>query len=227
MAAYTDRLSALYKSSVIRHSGLTRGRDEILAIHRASQTESIAGFIIVTGDTGSGKSTLVTEVRVAIMRAAEPDKVPCVYFEIPEQTSRKTLVGALLEAMDDDDPYGPKEAVLLSRLTRTVPEKGVELIIADEMQHLVSDNRKVNKKGADLLMRADTGLHADQARRSVRETNLELAERPLLSQHDGAALIQANNVERGLADVDADHRNRRVGPLCHGVLLSLEAPRSA
>ena len=45
------------------------------------------------------------------------------------------------------------------------------------------------------MMRTDTSLHADQAPRHVDQTCLDLATRPLLPQHDRAALIKANNVE--------------------------------
>jgi hypothetical protein len=37
-----------------------------------------------------------------------------------------------------------------------------------------------------------------------------LATRPLLPQHDGTALILANDVERVLADIDADCSGRGV-----------------
>jgi hypothetical protein len=37
-----------------------------------------------------------------------------------------------------------------------------------------------------------------------------LATRPLLPQHDGTALILANDVERVLADIDADYGGRGV-----------------
>jgi hypothetical protein len=74
------------------------------------------------------------------------------------------------------------------------------------------------------VMRADAGLHADQARRQVGEPRFHLAARPLLPQHDAAALILANDVERVLADIDADDRGRSVEFLRHGVLLVLGAP---
>jgi hypothetical protein len=44
-------------------------------------------------------------------------------------------------------------------------------------------------------MRADAGLHADQAGRHVGQPYLDLAARPLLPQHNRAALIEADNVE--------------------------------
>src|SRR6516162_4347591 len=54
-------------------------------------------------------------------------------------------------------------------------------------------------------MRADAGLHADSTRRQIGESGLHLATRPLLPQHDGTALILADDVERVLADIDADY----------------------
>jgi hypothetical protein len=38
----------------------------------------------------------------------------------------------------------------------------------------------------------------------MAKPRFHLAPRPLLPQHDGAAPIQVNDVERVLADVDAD-----------------------
>ena len=45
------------------------------------------------------------------------------------------------------------------------------------------------------------------------------ATRPLLPQHDGAARIVTHDVERVLADIDADHGDRGIGCLRHDVLL--------
>ena len=55
------------------------------------------------------------------------------------------------------------------------------------------------------MVRANAGLHPDQARQEVGKSGFNLTTRPLLSQHDSAALILANDVERVLADIDTDH----------------------
>src|ERR1700722_5575468 len=73
-------------------------------------------------------------------------------------------------------------------------------------------------------MRTDAGFHADQARRYIGEPPCHLATRPLLPQHDGAARIVAHDVERVLADIDADHSDRGIGCLRHSVLLVVGAP---
>src|SRR5260221_12039832 len=60
-------------------------------------------------------------------------------------------------------------------------------------------------------MRADAGLHADPTRRQIGQPGLHLAARPFLPQHDGTALVLANDVERVLADIDADYGGRKGG----------------
>src|ERR1700741_1505341 len=62
-------------------------------------------------------------------------------------------------------------------------------------------------------MCADAGFHADQARRYIGEPRFHLATRPLLPQHDGAARIVTHDVERVLADIDADDGDRGIGGL--------------
>src|SRR3981081_3710511 len=69
-----------------------------------------------------------------------------------------------------------------------------------------------------------TILHTDQAPRQVGEPRFHLAACPLLPQHDGTAVIMTHDVERVLADIDADHGCRCVEFLRHGVLLVLSAP---
>jgi hypothetical protein len=55
------------------------------------------------------------------------------------------------------------------------------------------------------VMRANASLHADQATRHAGKPRCYLATRPLLAQDDRTALIETHNVERVLADIDADH----------------------
>ena len=66
----------------------------------------------------------------------------------------------------------------------------------------------------------------DQASRHIGEPCSNLATRPLLSQYDRTALIQANNVERVLADFDADYGDGGLECLSPGVLLVFGAPAS-
>src|SRR6516162_7673714 len=74
------------------------------------------------------------------------------------------------------------------------------------------------------MMCADAGLHADQARRQVGEPGFHLATRPLLPQHQGSTAILADQMERVLADIDADDGDFATEFLGHGVLLCPRCP---
>jgi hypothetical protein len=58
----------------------------------------------------------------------------------------------------------------------------------------------------------------------IGQARLYLAARPLLAQHNTAALIQTDDVERGLADIVTDYGDRAVEIVGHGVLLVFGAP---
>ena len=68
-------------------------------------------------------------------------------------------------------------------------------------------------------MRTNARLHADLARRHIGQPRFDLATRPLLTQHDCTAAIEADDVERVLPDIDTDHGNRSLCCRWHGVLL--------
>src|SRR6516165_3200365 len=79
-------------------------------------------------------------------------------------------------------------------------------------------------KVAAEMMRADAGFHPDQAWPYIGEPRFDLAARPLLPQHDAAAPILADEVERILADIDPDYGNFDVNFRGHGLLLCLRCP---
>jgi hypothetical protein len=55
------------------------------------------------------------------------------------------------------------------------------------------------------MMRANAGVHADQAWRQVGKPGVNLAPRLLLPQHDRSAPVKTDNAERVLANIDADY----------------------
>jgi hypothetical protein len=60
------------------------------------------------------------------------------------------------------------------------------------------------------MMSTDADLHADQARWHVGKPYLHLVARPFLTQHDCAAIVQADNVERVLTDMPRGACDREV-----------------
>ncbi len=74
------------------------------------------------------------------------------------------------------------------------------------------------------MMRADAGLHADQAGRHVCKPSFNLTARPFLPRDDRAALVEADDMERVLADIDADDGDLIEGRVGHGRAPSIAAP---
>ena len=108
-----------------------------------------------------------------------------------------------------------REVVLLSlRIRPDIPGRHQPRIVAERLDLPTQ------------VMRPHARLYADEARQHVGEPSVDLAARQLLAQDDGAHLVEANEVERVLADVDADCRNgfKAGGLAWHGMLLVLAAP---
>jgi hypothetical protein len=59
-------------------------------------------------------------------------------------------------------------------------------------------------------VRADAGFHTDPTRRQIGESGRHLAALPFPALHDGTALILASDVDRVLANIDADNGRQSV-----------------
>lgn len=153
MTDYIAQRVKLHGIKDVPHHRLIEACHEILRQYELACQIEDPSFIAVRGKTGSGKTTLVRKVREVIeKRPAEAHTKPVIYLELPEDCTRKMVLGRILEALDDDDPYGSTASVLLTRVQQAVASRKVRLIIIDEVQHLVSkDNKRVNHKMADLL----------------------------------------------------------------------------
>src|SRR5262245_11210075 len=76
------------------------------------------------------------------------------------------------------------------------------------------------------VMRPDARLHADQARWNIGEPRIDLRARQLLTQNGRAFVVESDDMERVLADVDADRGDdvSAGSRAWHGMLLILAAP---
>jgi len=150
---YIARRVALHAIKDVPHQRLIDAAEGVYRHYELACQMNEPSCIAVRGKTGSGKTTLVRKVKEMIL--AEPhdsSTKPVVYLELPEDCTRKMVLGRILEAVDDDDPYGSTGSVLLARVQDAMRSHKVRLIIIDEVQHLVSkENKRVNHKMADLL----------------------------------------------------------------------------
>jgi hypothetical protein len=137
---------------LVDHDALRSVVVAILDFHAMRIRSGHPGFVALVGDTGSGKTTAIDLVERACPPAAESRQLRIARFTTPVNCTRKALVSNMLAALGDADPSRGTQENMMGRLKTLVAGRGVEMIIADEVQHLVSrTNNLVNYDMADLL----------------------------------------------------------------------------
>lgn len=95
--------------------------------------------MFITGDWGSGKTTVA---ELYLERLPESQRKLVLTGEIPTPTSIPAVVEYLLGLIDDPAPTRGKLGNKLDRLFKGLKDNNVELIILDEVQHLVNTENK-------------------------------------------------------------------------------------
>ena len=96
--------------------------------------------LFVTGDTGSGKTTLIEQfVRKHPNTVnSEQSEKPILFTTLPENASPETASKQLLYDLGDPLFYDSKDPSLLrSKVTRLLEKCNVKLIVIDEFQHMI------------------------------------------------------------------------------------------
>ncbi|MGN7165255.1 TniB family NTP-binding protein [Paenibacillus cellulositrophicus] len=103
--------------------------------------------MFVTGDWGCGKTTVAELYK---QRLPETKQKLILTGEVPTPTKIPAVVEYLLRKINDPAPTRGKLGNQLDRLFQGLHDSGIELIILDEVQHLVNtENNKVISDVAD------------------------------------------------------------------------------
>src|SRR5260221_59700 len=114
---------------------------------------------------------------------------------------------------------GPMPGTLINR-SQPASWRAMASISFDKPSTRSSSRRQSRARSS--IMRNMPGDRTSGGVARIRgKAGLDLATRPLLTQHNRATLIVAHDVERVLADIDTNHGNCSVLCLGHGVLLVL------
>ncbi|TNJ63773.1 hypothetical protein FE784_23935 [Paenibacillus hemerocallicola] len=116
----------------------------------------------ILGDTGAGKSTLfriyesrypkVTKVKTLNYQKIEYDTVPVLRVELDSNSKPQNVASKLLQKLGDPFYNKGTEKQLTSRVKEYIKDAEVELLIIDELQHLIdTDTQRVIRKAADWL----------------------------------------------------------------------------
>lgn len=149
----------------------------------------------ILGDTGAGKSTLFktyesrfprsTKTKTVNNNWIEYDTVPVLRVELDSNSKPQNVASKMLQKLGDPFYHRGTEKQLTARVKEHIKDAEVELLIIDELQHLIdTDTQRVIRKAADWLKQLLNDLNLpiifggirDDAKR-IFENNKQLDER--------------------------------------------------
>lgn len=126
-------------SIVFQHPGFKRTLSRIENCHASFGTAGEPECVLVTGETGVGKSTLVKYYLSKNPPKQEPERrfVPVLSGVIPIPATMKNMATELLDSMGD--PFADRGTLeqRTRRLRTLIRECGTELLVLDEFQHFI------------------------------------------------------------------------------------------
>lgn len=131
-----------------RHAAIIAALEESIRISRRSASSDTINLVI-TGDTGMGKTFTLKRFRDRLNREAQlnnPDAMPVLYVNTPEDATPKAMSTALLEALGAEFAGRDPHYKQMERVRKLMLEKGVILIILDEFQHVFDGRSKDESK---------------------------------------------------------------------------------
>lgn len=125
-------------SSPIPHDAYKAVLKRIAALHFRRLEGHKGGGMLVTGQSGSGKSFLAETYAAKFKPAAEPTRqcVPVLLAEVPSRPTVATVVAELLRGIGAPDaPRGATEWRETDRLLHFIAMLGTEIILLDEVNN--------------------------------------------------------------------------------------------
>lgn len=113
--------------------------ERISLLHQRAQASGYAGGLLMTGYTGSGKSTVKKEYAARFPRKEEVDRmhIPVLCVDTPTAPTAKSLAEAILIALGDPMSYRGTAEQKTQRIYRLFQLCRVELLIIDEFQQFL------------------------------------------------------------------------------------------
>lgn len=128
-------------ANIIKHPRFNELYDYILMCQELSSATGEANCMALEGCTGAGKTTLLKTFANAFNRQDTEFgvKIPVFYMETPSPVTVKGMASRMLEVLGD--PAADRGALwsMNSRLIRYIKACEVQLVILDDIQHLIDD----------------------------------------------------------------------------------------
>jgi hypothetical protein len=155
------RRLGVFESIVITHKKFEQLYETIRECHVLQKYSPNKKGICFLGETGAGKSTLLKiyeddpsfkKKKIINGHECTSKITPVLRVELDSNSKPANVASKMLEVLGEPYYYKGSEKDLTFKLKRYLEDGEVELIIIDELQHLVdTDTKRVIKKAADWL----------------------------------------------------------------------------
>ncbi len=127
------------RSAVIGHSRLVKAERHLRDLHAENRTADEQRCILICGDTGSGKTSLLRRFSLPFQERVTPeaDILPVLQVVCPAKCTIKSLAETMLVQLGDPRPGLGTVPSLTRRVLTLLEGRGVEIVLLDEFQQLV------------------------------------------------------------------------------------------
>lgn len=137
-------ISFSIRHQVIEFNAFREGWQKIDQVHRRGCHAHIAGGLLLVGQSGAGKTTLIEHYRDNFPTEHHPEQtiVPVLVVQTPAMPTVKNLAEAILHALCDPDVNKGSTEEKTRRIFKLLLACHVELLIIDEFQHFCDTRRR-------------------------------------------------------------------------------------
>ncbi|MDQ2102881.1 TniB family NTP-binding protein [Azospirillum isscasi] len=151
-----DRVRRLFKlKNVFADTERTREATErIQCLHENHGTGLEARCLLLTGLQGAGKSTVLKRYALRHPDTAEElrDRRPILQLDVPAEATLRSLASTMLATLGDLVPSRGNQVEMTVRVQGLLRKLGVELVILDEIHHLIhSSTHKIAYDAAEWI----------------------------------------------------------------------------
>lgn len=142
----------MFLSKLIKTNHVKEVHDAIKNCHKTSGNNPKS--MLLTGLSGAGKSTSISLYLrgFEVTETADRNRIPVLYCSLKPRCTVKTMLSVLLKACGCGAATQGTEIALFNRLCNYIDKLGVELIIIDEIHHVLPEHtHRRTQEAADLL----------------------------------------------------------------------------
>lgn len=141
------------RDRIIEHDSFTRTIRSIAQVHERWTLARVPGALLIYGQSGAGKSTVLRYYMQQFPRQSTPRKtvIPVLRVVTPEAPTVRSFTEAVLVALGDPAAARGSAAVKTQRIIHFVKECEIQLILIDEFHHFCDSARSEYRRVTDWL----------------------------------------------------------------------------